>query len=366
MTKQRLQRLAVGLALAVALGLVGLAVVASGVIPVRASAGHWAVTDWLLHYAMRRSVGTHARATPPPLDDPALTLAGAGHYDLACAPCHGSPSRPVPLVVRAMTPPPPYLPPVVSHWDSDELFEIVKHGVKFTGMPAWPSQQRDDEVWAMVAFLRVLPRLDAAAYRRLVDGERPVAADATPLLERLGTAPTEAVLQRCASCHGSRGEGRGDGMFPALAGQRRGYLAASLDAYVRGARHSGVMQSAAIELTPAERGVLADYYAALPPPAGVPSADVASVARGAEIARHGLPTQRVPACEGCHGDGRRNANYPRLAGQYARYLALQLALFAGERRGGTAYAGLMRVAARGLTPDQRRDVARYYASLAPR
>mgnify|MGYP003298824914 CR=1 FL=1 len=27
-----------------------------------------------------------------------------------------------------------------------ELFSIVKHGLKFTGMPAWPTQSRDDEV----------------------------------------------------------------------------------------------------------------------------------------------------------------------------------------------------------------------------
>jgi hypothetical protein len=31
-------------------------------------------------------------------------------------------------------------------------------------MPAWPAPQRDDEVWAMVAFLGVFPDLDAEAY----------------------------------------------------------------------------------------------------------------------------------------------------------------------------------------------------------
>ena len=37
-------------------------------------------------------------------------------------------------------------------------------------MPAWAAQQRDDEVWALVAFLRRLPSLDAQSYRALALG----------------------------------------------------------------------------------------------------------------------------------------------------------------------------------------------------
>jgi hypothetical protein len=65
-----------------------------------------------------------------------------------------------------MTPHLPYLPPVIPARQPDELFYIVKHGIKFTGMPAWPAQQRDDERWAMVAFLRRLPDLAHASTRR--------------------------------------------------------------------------------------------------------------------------------------------------------------------------------------------------------
>ena len=69
-----------------------------------------------------------------------------------------------------MTPPPPELTGRVSRYKAEELFSIVKHGIKFTGMPAWPVQQRDDEVWAVVAFLRRMPEVDAAEYRRLAYG----------------------------------------------------------------------------------------------------------------------------------------------------------------------------------------------------
>ena len=33
-----------------------------------------------------------------------------------------------------MTPHPPYLPPILSGWESEDLFYIVKHGVKFTDL----------------------------------------------------------------------------------------------------------------------------------------------------------------------------------------------------------------------------------------
>ncbi len=363
--KKRLLQLA---ALGAAVAFVGFLVAASGVIPVRASSGHWAITHWFLSFSMHRSIRTHAMGTEvPPLDDPNLALKGAGHYDLACAHCHGSPSRPPSGVTRAMTPPPPTLSRSLAEWGPAELFQIVKHGIKLTGMPAWPSQPRDDEVWAMVAFLRVLPRLDAPAYRRLVDGQAPARGD-LPGGEILPRAEVpSAVLAGCARCHGTRGEGRGAGAYPALAGQRPGYLLASLEAYARQTRHSGIMGPVAADLRPEDRVALARYYAAMPAPSRAGASPSGDIARGREIAHRGVRGRRVPACVACHGPGGRprNPTYPRLAGQYGGYLALQLQLFQSHRRGGTPYAHLMDRAAHGLTPDQIRDVARYYASLDP-
>ena len=57
--------------------------------------------------------------------------------------------------------------------------------------------------------------------------------------------------------------------------------------------------------------------------------------------------------------------YPRLDGQYAGYLALQLRLFRDGGRGGTRYAPIMERAAAGLGDRDIADVAAYYASLPP-
>ena len=352
------------LAAALALGVAGALGAASGVVSIRASGGHLAVVTWALKVSMRRSVAARATdITAPPLDDPALVLEGAGQYELACRACHGSPHLPTSRLAGSMLPPPPYLPRTVRAWSDAELFEIVKHGIKFTGMPAWPSPRRDDEVWAMVAFLRALPAMSGPAYRDLVwaDGPPGEAAPTGPI----GAQRPPVALARCGPCHGAAGEGRGPSAFPVLAGLDERYLLASLDAFARGARHSGVMQPVAAELDAAQRRALARYYAAQPRPAPPPARDAASAARGEAIARRGVPGSRVPACAACHGPGGapRNALYPTLAGQPAGYLARQLALFQQGDRGGTAYAAVMTRAARGLSRAEMRDVAGYYASL---
>ena len=66
-----------------------------------------------------------------------------------------------------MLPEPPYLGGVVESWKPEQLFWIVKHGLKYTGMPSWPALSRDDEVWSVVAFLQRLPGMKPETYRGL-------------------------------------------------------------------------------------------------------------------------------------------------------------------------------------------------------
>lgn len=366
--KRRLLRFGLtGLALAIG----GFLLAASGIIPIKASSGHWPVTEWFLHFSMRRSIALHSLGIETPeLDVPQLVLKGAGHYEVGCRPCHGSPGLPLPLIPRGMTPHPPDLRSRIAEMKPRELFYVVKHGVKFTGMPAWPAQRREDEIWAIVAFLRELPTLNAEGYRRLAHGEVLATGDGAPIGELAGPQSIpRAVLDNCARCHGTRGEGRGDGAFPRLAGQSGEYLENAMHAYADGTRYSGIMQPIAAALTPESRREIANYYASQAPlpRSGAHVENQAAVARGALIVEHGIPSQRVPSCTDCHGPGgsRRKAAYPLLAGQQADYLKLQLQLFQKGYRGGSAYAHLMHPIAARLTPEQIRDVALYLASVRP-
>lgn len=357
-----------------AAGFGGFLIVVSGIMPIKASSGHWTITAWFLNFAMRRSVVTHSLGIEvPPLEDEGLVAMGAIHYDFGCRPCHGGPNIPQPVIAQRMTPQPPYLPRVASQWRARELFYIVKHGVKFTGMPAWPSQQRDDEVWAMVAFLQKLPHLTTQQYYELARGR----ADTGAAMDELSgpNHPPQAVSESCERCHGRDGIGRGLSVFPILAGQRPNYLFASLLAYSRGERLSGIMQPIAAGLSREAMSELARYYASFDSGLGRQSSNPKSpiddpnllraIERGREIALKGIPSQRLPACAACHGPGStpRNPIYPQLAGQYPEYLALQLALFQKDSRGGTPYAHLMRLVAGRLTAEQVHDVTLYYASL---
>lgn len=328
----------------------GVLVMVAGVIPITASSGHWAITEWILQFAKQRSVGTHSLGIElPNLDDPALIIRGAGHYESGCAPCHGSPKHKHPVVPGAMLPPPPYLPERTSVFEPKELFYMVKHGIKFTGMPAWPAQNRDDEVHAVVAFLLELPKLDVSGYRDLVGSEE--------------NATGPAAASGCARCHARDTSDA----FPALAGQRAEYTFKALEAYAHGRRSSGIMQPIAASMREDEMRSAAEYYARLAtaPARKAPIADSAAIARGAQIARNGIPEQRVPACAECHGPQptRHNPAYPKLAGQHASYLLQQLELIRDRHRGGSEYAHLMDKVAPRLQPAQMRDVAAYYASL---
>ena len=125
---------------------------------------------------------------------------------------------------------PPDLAGKVGEWTDAELFRIVKHGVRFTGMPAWPTQDRDDEVWAMVAFLRELPGMNEASWRNLAFG-----ADVPPVAR---TPDFDAALGECTRCHGDDGLGR-SAATPVLAGQSEAYLIASLRPMQAGIARAG-------------------------------------------------------------------------------------------------------------------------------
>ncbi|HUD00594.1 MAG TPA: c-type cytochrome [Candidatus Polarisedimenticolaceae bacterium] len=341
---------------------------ASGIMPIKASSGHWPITAWLLNFTMRRSVITHSLGmNAPKLDDAALVAKGATHYEFGCRPCHGGPHLPQPVIAGHMTPHPPHLPPEIPKWESEELFYIVKHGVKFTGMPAWPAQQRDDEVWAVVAFLLKMPKLTAQEYQKVARSLKTPAATIDDLSESK-QAP-RIISENCARCHIVDHRARDLSVFPILAGQRPDYLFASLLAFARGERHSGIMRPLAASLTAKDMREIAQYYGNLPaPPAAPISEEIApAIERGKEIAMRGIPTRRVPACSACHGPNRvrRNPIYPELAGQHSEYLALQLQLFHKQSRGGTPYAHIMHRVAGRLTRHQMRDVTSYYGSLHP-
>jgi cytochrome c553 len=354
-----------GLALAAAGGLVLFAW--SGIYNVAASRGHFAFVRWLLEFGMRNSVELHASLIKvPELNDPSLVERGVGHFHVGCVPCHGAPGIPANQIAQHMLPHPPELSSAVPNWRPNELFWIVKHGLKYTGMPAWPAPSRDDEVWALVAFLVRLPKMDAGEYRELAQ----IDITATSEQPRVTGAllGTDAIV--CARCHGSEGEGGKAGSVPRIAGQQADYLVMALQDYAHGTRPSGIMGPVAVGMTYAERRRLAKHYASQSKASGadaaVGPASTETLQLGATMATEGVPSLSIPPCEGCHGpkgtaDGK-DHRFPALAGQGAAYLEQQLRLWRSGKRGGSL-GQIMSIVVEKITDEQIRAVSLYYATL---
>ena len=346
-----LKRVAVG---AVALPAIILLGAWIGFFNVGASTGHWKVTAWFLNFAMRSAVRTYALAVDAPktLDRRGVQPAAA-HFVRGCAICHGAPGELRSPAVLRMLPQPPDLAARVDDWTDAQLFRIVKHGIRFTGMPSWPARDRDDEVWAMVAFLRELPKLDAPGFQALAFAEHGAEAGQE--------SATPHALTDCMRCHGAAGEGR-SGLVPVLAGQKEAYLLASLEAFASGDRASGFMALPVTGLASAEMAAVAHHFATQPPVSG--KADEAPpevIDAGRRIAELGMPEKNVPACSSCHV-GSRNPIYPRLDGQHAPYLERQLELFRSEARGGTPFWRIMATVAQRLTDQDIKAVSAYFSN----
>jgi mono/diheme cytochrome c family protein len=147
----------------------GFAAIYTGMYNVAATEPHWPATSWILETARVRSIKAHATGikAPPGLDDPAKIPIGVEHFAAHCAVCHGAPGVPKGDIAAGLYPPPPDLAVTAKLYSGGELFWIVKHGIKMTGMPAW-SDHSDEELWATVAFIKKLPGMSEQDYAGLV------------------------------------------------------------------------------------------------------------------------------------------------------------------------------------------------------
>jgi len=161
-----MRTLGILLSLAIAAVVGGLAILYSGAYDVSATDQHLRPTFWALQTGLRQSVRRRAAAIEPPaLDDPALVAQGLHHFRTHCVQCHGAPGvAPEPFAL-GLTPLPGSLSHTAREWTPSQLYWVIRNGIKMTGMPAWQFRLADDELWAVVAFLKTLPGLSPQAYR---------------------------------------------------------------------------------------------------------------------------------------------------------------------------------------------------------
>src|SRR5882672_10767216 len=199
-----------------------------------------------------------------------------------------------------------------------------------------------------------------------------VLSAAPALAQQKGAKPDLAKAQSiatqvCAACH----LGDGNSTSPAnpkIAGQFPEYLHKQLADFKpqpgkKAARENPVMGGMVANLSDADMKSLAAYYAGqqLKPAA---AADKELAALGQKLWRGGNTATGVPACACCHGPAGAGipAQFPRLAGQYAEYIAIQLKSFRDGKRTNDVN-GVMRGVAAHMNDGQIRAVAEYAAGL---
>ncbi len=122
-------------------------------------------TRWAMHF-LDASVGRHASDQADPIEaGPANLLAGMALYRTNCARCHGAPDHPERKFGHPFYPPAPNFVMEAADMPENQNFYIIKHGIRYTGMPAWESVLSDQQIWELTTFLSHMDKLPPAVRR---------------------------------------------------------------------------------------------------------------------------------------------------------------------------------------------------------
>lgn len=209
----KITTLAGWLTAAIVLSCVGaFAVVRLGIYNVSALAQHtqpvYSVIDVALDYSVQR------RAATVSVPDLARRdwRRGMVLYRDHCLQCHGAPGvAPAPFAL-GMKPVPTAIVEAARTRSPAELYWVVAHGIKMTGMPAWAFRLSEEEIWSVVAAVERLAHLTVPEYAALAQtfGQRhsqpaQSTANAKPptSLRADLVAQGRLALQQygCISCH---------------------------------------------------------------------------------------------------------------------------------------------------------------------
>ena len=158
-------RFAIGLLVGLVLAPILLAVAGSlGLLPVSANATPYAWENRLAGRAVRASLARQAvgLASPIPANEENLRI-GMRLYRMNCAGCHGDLGSPSPWGTTGFYPRvPQFAEERASLLTAPEMFLVVKHGIRYSGMGAWAGMLSDEDIWRAVSFVSHVRNLPPA------------------------------------------------------------------------------------------------------------------------------------------------------------------------------------------------------------
>ena len=134
-----------------------------GLVSFRADEAPGSFEQKIAMQALDASTDRHASSLKNPIQPTdANLIAGVQLYKSSCAGCHGDPSRPQSPEAHAFYPPVPQFMQDAPDMPDNSNFYIIKHGIKWTGMPGWENKLSDDDIWKVTTFLSQMTKLPPA------------------------------------------------------------------------------------------------------------------------------------------------------------------------------------------------------------
>ena len=161
--------------------------ISSGWIPANADAKPTSFERYVAKTSLRATLNKESPKGPNPVTlSDANLVAGVQLYGSYCTVCHGNANGKAerPPIAQGEYPAPPQL---ASNGVEDDpegwTFWKIKHGIRWTGMPAWKDELDDKQIWTLALFLKhmdTLPPAAEAAWRALPEATLSAETTARP------------------------------------------------------------------------------------------------------------------------------------------------------------------------------------------
>jgi mono/diheme cytochrome c family protein len=132
-----------------------LAVMRLGLMPANADGTHSSLEARIMPLVLHASIARHASKDTNTVSVNEENLkAAVSTYKEMCARCHSTPEGSPSVYGQSFYPPAPPLLGEMPNYTDSQLFWLIKHGLRNTGMPAWGAMLSDDEIWQLVSLLK--------------------------------------------------------------------------------------------------------------------------------------------------------------------------------------------------------------------
>ncbi len=147
----------------------------SGAANVAASQDYLPGAKWFFDTVSSNSIRAHAEgavergeiAEPAEVTDGMLRK-GASEYQTMCVPCHGAPGGSRGEFGRGMKPEPPDLAHTAREMELREVYWVLHHGIRHTGMPAFGGSHSKEDLWAIATFVERFDDMTPAQYEQWI------------------------------------------------------------------------------------------------------------------------------------------------------------------------------------------------------